>query len=137
MADPRSTSQPATVTGSISGPRAADVEALHTLIKQALDDDQAVEMISIPLAGKSSITIWSAIDDLPASGIEIISTAWSSSSDFLISACSASTSAAAGPAFGPAAAAGSIVERGSDKVFPMTKRIDERSARGDCGTRKG
>ena len=55
MADPRSTSQPATVTGSISGPRAADVEALHTLIKQSLDDDQAVEMISIPLAGKSSI----------------------------------------------------------------------------------
>ncbi|MEO6581144.1 MAG: ribosome silencing factor [Sphingomicrobium sp.] len=38
-----------------AGPAAADVEALHTLIKQSLDDDQAVEMISIPLAGKSSI----------------------------------------------------------------------------------
>ena len=28
-----------------------------------------------------AITIWSAIDDLPASGIDTISTAWSSSSD--------------------------------------------------------
>ena len=32
-----------------------DVEALHALIMQSLDDDQAVETISIPLAGKSSI----------------------------------------------------------------------------------
>ena len=32
-----------------------DVEALHALVMQSLDDDQAVEMISIPLAGKSSI----------------------------------------------------------------------------------
>jgi ribosome-associated protein len=32
-----------------------DVEALHALIMQSLDDDQAVELISIPLAGKSSI----------------------------------------------------------------------------------
>ena len=32
-----------------------DVEALHSLVMQSLDDDQAVEMISIPLAGKSSI----------------------------------------------------------------------------------
>ncbi|GAC1587371.1 MAG: ribosome silencing factor [Sphingomicrobium sp.] len=32
-----------------------DVEALHALIMRSLDDDQAVETISIPLAGKSSI----------------------------------------------------------------------------------
>ena len=32
-----------------------DVEALHSLVMQSLDDDQAVEIITIPLAGKSSI----------------------------------------------------------------------------------
>ncbi|MCY7271797.1 MAG: ribosome silencing factor [Sphingomonas bacterium] len=47
MADPRSKSAPST------GP--VDVDALHALITKSLDDDQAVEMISIPLAGKSSI----------------------------------------------------------------------------------
>lgn len=31
------------------------VEALHSLILQSLDDDQAVETVSIPLAGKSTI----------------------------------------------------------------------------------
>ena len=31
------------------------VEALHALVLKSLDDDQAVEVISIPLAGKSSI----------------------------------------------------------------------------------
>lgn len=31
------------------------VEALHSLILQLLDDDQAVETVSIPLAGKSAI----------------------------------------------------------------------------------
>ncbi len=31
------------------------VEALHSLILQSLDDDQAVEMVTIPLAGKSAI----------------------------------------------------------------------------------
>ena len=34
---------------------AAAVEALHSLILASLDDDQAVETVSIPLAGKSSI----------------------------------------------------------------------------------
>ncbi len=47
MADPRpaidETKQP------------VDVEALHALVMQSLDDDQAVELISIPLTGKSSI----------------------------------------------------------------------------------
>ena len=32
-----------------------DVESLHRLVLKSLDDDQAVEVISIPLAGKSSI----------------------------------------------------------------------------------
>jgi ribosome-associated protein len=31
------------------------VEALHALILQSLDDDQAVETVTIPLAGKSTI----------------------------------------------------------------------------------
>lgn len=31
------------------------VEALHDLVLRSLDDDQAVEVVSIPLAGKSSI----------------------------------------------------------------------------------
>ncbi|MBI0473771.1 ribosome silencing factor [Sphingomonas sp. MA1305] len=33
----------------------AEVEALHRLVMASLDDDQAVEAVSIPLAGKSSI----------------------------------------------------------------------------------
>ncbi|CAN5852870.1 hypothetical protein BH11PSE6_BH11PSE6_16570 [soil metagenome] len=33
----------------------AEVEALHKLVLASLDDDQAVDTISIPLAGKSSI----------------------------------------------------------------------------------
>ncbi|HVF84292.1 MAG TPA: ribosome silencing factor [Sphingomicrobium sp.] len=33
----------------------ATVEELHRSILQSLDDDQAVEVVSIPLAGKSSI----------------------------------------------------------------------------------
>ena len=32
-----------------------DVEALHSLVLQSLDDDQAIEVVTIPLAGKSSI----------------------------------------------------------------------------------
>lgn len=34
---------------------AEGVEALHALVMSSLDDDQAVETVSIPLAGKSSI----------------------------------------------------------------------------------
>ncbi len=34
---------------------ADSVEALHKLVLSSLDDDQAVETVSIPLAGKSSI----------------------------------------------------------------------------------
>lgn len=41
-----------------TAPRSSDpqgVEALHALVMASLDDDQAVETVSIPLAGKSSI----------------------------------------------------------------------------------
>ncbi len=38
-----------------SDPADKAVDALHALIMQSLDDDQAVEIVSIPLAGKSSI----------------------------------------------------------------------------------
>lgn len=34
---------------------AADIDALHSLVLAQLDDDQAIETITIPLAGKSSI----------------------------------------------------------------------------------
>lgn len=36
-------------------PGTDSVEALHQLVLSSLDDDQAVETVSIPLAGKSSI----------------------------------------------------------------------------------
>jgi ribosome-associated protein len=36
-------------------PDADGVEALHKLVLTSLDDDQAVETVSIPLAGKTSI----------------------------------------------------------------------------------
>ena len=48
-----SASDLARVPGRPSGP--ADVAALHALIMKSLDDDQAVETLSIPLAGKSAI----------------------------------------------------------------------------------
>ena len=34
---------------------AAEIEVLHQLVLQSLDDDQAVETVTIPLAGKSTI----------------------------------------------------------------------------------
>ena len=37
------------------GGTAFDVEDLHRLVLQSLDDDQAQEVVSIPLAGKSNI----------------------------------------------------------------------------------
>ena len=39
----------------LRSPDADIVEALHQLVLTSLDDDQAVETVSIPLAGKSSI----------------------------------------------------------------------------------
>jgi len=38
-----------------SGKAPIDVESLHRLVLQSLDDDQAVEVVTIPLAGKSNI----------------------------------------------------------------------------------
>ena len=46
---PQPDTAPAASTPSV------DVEALHSLVMQSLDDDQAVEVVTIPLAGKSSI----------------------------------------------------------------------------------
>jgi ribosome-associated protein len=44
---------PSPATGHPKQP--IDVDALHALVMQSLDDDQAVELVSIPLSGKSSI----------------------------------------------------------------------------------
>jgi ribosome-associated protein len=56
---PVSTAAARDMTG---GPAASpEAEALHTLVLQSLDDDQAVETISIPLAGKSSIADYMVI----------------------------------------------------------------------------
>ena len=55
---------PATVLHSATSPAAAaaepataidNVDAIHAMILKSLDDDQAVEPITIPLAGKSTI----------------------------------------------------------------------------------
>ena len=54
MSDPVSAS-PASAAPTSSGAPSADVEALHALVMKSLDDDPAVEIVSIPLAGKSSI----------------------------------------------------------------------------------
>jgi ribosome-associated protein len=45
--------QPPATSARNKGP--TDIDALHQLILQSLDDDQAQEVVSIPLAGKSSI----------------------------------------------------------------------------------
>ena len=42
-------------TAAPNGRTPNDVEVLHRLILKSLDDDQAQEVVSIPLAGKSSI----------------------------------------------------------------------------------
>ncbi len=52
------------MASSTPAPRAStpdEIEALHALVMQSLDDDQAVEAISIPLAGKSSIADYMVI----------------------------------------------------------------------------
>ena len=42
-------------TAGTTGRAPADVEQLHKLVLQSLDDDQAVDVVSIPLEGKSNI----------------------------------------------------------------------------------
>lgn len=52
---PSALSSPDAVADTASEPGAAAVAALHSLVMASLDDDQALDTISIPLAGKSSI----------------------------------------------------------------------------------
>ena len=42
-------------TAASNGRKPIDVEDLHRLVLQSLDDDQAQEVVSIPLTGKSNI----------------------------------------------------------------------------------
>jgi ribosome-associated protein len=49
------TEHPAETAGSKPGRAPVDVEDLHRLVLQSLDDDQAQEVVSIPLSGKSNI----------------------------------------------------------------------------------
>ena len=49
-------SAPAPADNGATPPKGlAEAQALHDLVLQSLDDDQAVEVVSIPLTGKSSI----------------------------------------------------------------------------------
>ncbi len=56
----RSSSLPAAKQKSAAA-KTDNVDALHAIILQSLDDDQAVETVSIPLAGKSSIADYMVI----------------------------------------------------------------------------
>jgi ribosome-associated protein len=49
------TERPAEPAAAKPGRTPIDVEDLHRLILKSLDDDQAVDVVSIPLAGKSNI----------------------------------------------------------------------------------
>ena len=49
------TERPAENAAADAGRTPIDVEELHRLVMQSLDDDQAQEVVSIPLAGKSNI----------------------------------------------------------------------------------
>ena len=49
------TSTSATAAAAGTGRAPIDVDDLHKLVMQSLDDDQAQEIVSIPLAGKSNI----------------------------------------------------------------------------------
>ena len=46
---------------AVNGRQQIDVEKLHQLILQSLDDDQALEVVSIPLEGKSNIADYMVI----------------------------------------------------------------------------
>jgi ribosome-associated protein len=49
------TERPAETAAADAGRTPIDVEDLHKLVMQSLEDDQAQEIVSIPLAGKSNI----------------------------------------------------------------------------------
>ena len=49
------TERPAEPAAEKSGRTPIDVEELHNIILKSLDDDQAVDVVSIPLSGKSNI----------------------------------------------------------------------------------
>ena len=49
------TERPAETAAPAAGRPPFDVEDLHKLVMQSLDDDQAQDVVSIPLAGKSNI----------------------------------------------------------------------------------
>jgi ribosome-associated protein len=49
------TEHPAETAATDTGRVPIDAEDLHRLVLQSLDDDQAQEVVSIPLAGKSNI----------------------------------------------------------------------------------
>ena len=55
------TERPAKPAAEESGRMPIDVEDLHRLILKSLDDDQAVDIVSIPLAGKSNIADYMVI----------------------------------------------------------------------------
>jgi ribosome-associated protein len=49
------TERPAETAAAKSDRTPVDVEELHKLVLQSLDDDQAQEVVTIPLVGKSNI----------------------------------------------------------------------------------
>jgi len=49
------TERPAETAAADAARTPTDVEELHKLVMESLDDDQAQEVVSIPLAGKSNI----------------------------------------------------------------------------------
>lgn len=53
--------QPANDQANSSNAGQASADTLHAIVMQSLDDDQAQEMISIPLEGKSSIADYMVI----------------------------------------------------------------------------
>ena len=52
---------PASTVARMGAPEADPGDALHALVLASLDDDQAVEIVSIPLTGKSSIADYMVI----------------------------------------------------------------------------
>ena len=52
---PQPTAVPARPTDHVAAPTAPESDAIHALIMHQLDEDQAAETVSIPLAGVSSI----------------------------------------------------------------------------------